>query len=249
MASRIFAWSSVKSTSLCPDTVYTARRWFGFTDASMNRNPATFVRDKSPTSRCASSKSKATNREGICSAPDGDATGLPAGSVAEPEIANDAESVGSGIASPRATSFSAVPAVTTEKCVINCSFPSCLIWKSSFCRFSTAWPDASCTTTRTGTRFACDSSGTGEVLVLISGVDAIVAETGTAEAAVVDDGEADGGSGDGAPADVCTPLGDCAALPVVSPLTVAAAAGVVAGCAADCGGGAEEEFDCPAAAC
>src|ERR1700722_4129515 len=98
------------------------------------------------------------------------------------------ESGGKGIASPRVTSFSALPGVTTEKCVMNCNLPSCLIWKSSLCRFSTAWPVESCTTTRTGTRFARDSSGTGEVRVLISGVEAAVVETGSAEAGAVADG-------------------------------------------------------------
>src|ERR1700722_1746865 len=154
----------------------------------MNRSAATFDRERSPTSICASSNKRATKREGIARAPGGAGLELLAASPAESEIAYDVESGGKGIASPRVTSFSALPGVTTEKCVMNCNLPSCLIWKSSLCRFSTAWPVESCTTTRTGTRFARDSSGTGEVRVLISGVEAAVVETGSAEAGAVADG-------------------------------------------------------------
>src|SRR5271169_2904792 len=231
MAPRIFAWSSVKSIWLCPDTVNTASRWLGFTDESIKRSAATFDRNKSPTSRCASSNSSATNREGIASAPDG--AGLPASPALESVSEYDVASGGSAIASPRATCFSALPGVSTEKCVMNCGLPSCFTWKSSFCRFSTACPDASWTTTRTGTRFACDSSGTVEVRVLISGAEA-------AEPAEVASGEVAAGAADGAA--VGCAAGDCAALVDVSPSDVGdagadPAAGAVAGavdCPADC---------------
>src|SRR5271169_2212284 len=140
MAPRIFAWSSVKSTWLCPDTVNTARRWLGFTDESMKRSAAILDRVKSPIARCASSNSSATNREGIASAPDG--AGLPASPALESVSEYDVASGGSAIASPRATCFSALPGVSTEKCVMNCGLPSCFTWKSSFCRFSTAGAEA-----------------------------------------------------------------------------------------------------------
>src|SRR5271156_1150038 len=230
MAPRIFAWSSVKSTWLCPDTVNTASRWLGFTDESIKRSAATFDRNKSPTSRCASSNSSATNREGIASAPDG--AGLPASPALESVSEYDVASGGSAIASPRATCFSALPGVSTEKCVMNCGLPSCFTWKSSFCRFSTACPDASWTTTRTGTRFACDSSGTVEVRVLISG----------AEAAVVGDvasGEAPGGAADGAAAG-CESAGaavvGAVAGAVDSPVVCAVDCPALGSCAACCAG-------------
>ncbi|MGA9886027.1 MAG: hypothetical protein WBQ31_00900, partial [Candidatus Acidiferrales bacterium] len=49
-----------------------------------------------------------------------------------------------------------------------------------------AWPLASCTTTRIGTRFTCDSKGTCDVRVFISGVEAAEAAEGDDDAGVLD---------------------------------------------------------------
>src|SRR5271155_2025196 len=250
MAPRISAWSSVKSPWLFPGQGNPRRALLGFTDESMKRSAAILDRVKSPIARCASSNSSATNREGIASAPGG--AGLPASPALESVSEYDVASGGSAIASPRATCFSALPGVSTEKCVMNCGLPSCFTWKSSFCRFSTACPEASWTTTRTGTRFACDSSGTVEVRVLISG----------AEAAVVGDvasGEAPGGAADGAAAG-CESAGaavvGAVAGGVDSPVVCAVDCLAPGSCAACCAGAEPAgvaapfvESDCGAGVC
>src|ERR1035441_5509523 len=74
-----------------------------------------------------------------------------------------------GAVSARTTCCEMEAGVSTAKLEITWGLPSSNSWKSSFCRFATACPSESRTTTRTGTRLTRDCNGTGASWASISG--------------------------------------------------------------------------------
>src|ERR1700745_758591 len=108
------------------------------------------IRASSPNGRCTSSKSSTTNRAGRTSG-----AGAFSESAGCGELVSDNDC---GVAG----------GVSTEKCEMSWSLRSSKTRKSSWCKLGTAWPCASRTTTRIGTRFTRTEKGVDESRVFIS---------------------------------------------------------------------------------